>query len=329
MTAGFRQLSGAGVLFEGVSDSIGKALGEFTPGSGAGSLTDARLLAGKGFVFPKVPYQFGATRTFTFSGATLSWTAEAAAGPTTYLYGVGKATNPSYVSTHVPGSPGFLVRDDAGNFVLDETFFPYHFVTKVTASVGAGNVPITVPFPYDNLPPFAIRSDVYALPFGSSTGAGGANLLILRTSGAGTVTIYFFGKADPSLSTGAGDQWFSASGELMGDTSIPPLNIVDTQPFTGSLWGGPDRYLDGARSGRRYAIMIHSPGRHFQVFQGQGGQTGGGTTRISAAAARVITSGAQDYPSMAEVLLQEVTSGGAASNTYVDGSFSLVDVTGL
>lgn len=327
--SGFRQMGANGVLFDSAADSIGKALGEFSPGAGGGSLNDARLLAGKGFVFPKVPYQFGATRSFTFSGSTLSWSAEVATGPATYLYGVGKATNPSYVSSHVPGTSGFLVRDDAGNFVIDETFFPYHFLAKVTASISAGTIPIAIPFPYNDLPTFAIRSDVYTIPFSSSPGTG-QNLLILRSFGTGTVTIYFFGKANPALSTGTGDRWWNGgTGELMGDTSIPPLNIVDTLPFAGSLWGGPDRYLAGARAGRQYAIMIHSPGRHYQVFQGSGGQTGGGTTRISAAAARVITTSGQDYPSMAEVLLQEVTSGGAASNIFTDGLFSLVDVTGL
>lgn len=327
--SGFRQMSAAGVVIDSAVDQIGKVLGEFAVGSGAGSITDTRLLAGKGFVFPKVPFQFGATRTFTFSGSTLSWSDELVAGPTSYVYGVGRATNPSYVSSHVPGTPGFVVRDDAGNFIIDETFFAYHFTAKVTASVAAGTVPVQVPFDYSNLPPFAIRSDVYVTPMGSSAGAGGTNLILLRTSGAGTVTIYFFGKANPALSGGAGLRWYSNTGELMGDTSIPLMNVVDTLPFSGSMWGGPDRYLSGARVGRSYAIMVHSPGRHYQVFQGSGGQSGGGTTRISAAAARVTTSGSQDYPSMAEVTLQEVTSGGSAANTYVDGLFSLIDVTGL
>lgn len=327
--SGFRQMGPGGILFDSATDSVGKVLGEFSPGAGAGSLTDSRLLAGKGFVFPKVPYQFGATRSFEFSGNTLSWSAETATGPATYIYGVGKGTNPSYVSSHVPGTAGFRVLDDAGNFVIDETFFAYHFAAKVTVSVGAGTIPVEVPFPFNDLPPFAIRSDVYVTPIGSAAGTGGTNLIILRTSGAGTVTIYFFDKANPALSGGAGMRWFSNAGELMGDTSIPPLNIVDTLPFSGSMWGGPDRYLSGARAGRQYAIMVHSPGRHFQVFEGSGGQTGGGVTRISAAAARVTSSGGQDFPSMAEVLLQEVTSGGAASNVFTAGSFSLVDVTGF
>lgn len=327
--SGFRQMGPGGVLFDSAAHSVGKVLAEFSPGAGAGSLTDARLLAGKGFVFPKVPYQFGATRSFAFSGNTLSWSAEIATGPATYIYGVGKATNPSYASSHVPGTAGFRVLDDAGNFVLDETFFAYHFTAKVAVGVSAGTVPVEVPFTFNDLPPFAIRSDVYVTPIGSAAGSGGTNLIILRTFGAGTVTIYFFGKANPTLSGGAGMRWFSNAGELMGDSSIPLLNIVDTLPFSGSMWGGPDRYLSGARAGRQYAIMLHSPGRHYQVFQGQGGQTGGGTTRISAAAARVTTSSGQDAPSLAEVLLQEVTSGGAAENTFVDGSFSLVDVTGI
>ena len=330
MPGGFIQRSASGaVMFDSAIDSAGKALGEFTVGAGGGSLTDGRLLAGKGFVFPKTPYQFGTTRTFTFSGATLSWDAQTIAGPTAYIYAVGKANNPAYVSTHVPGTAGFFARDDNGNFMLDETFFTYHFLAKVTASVAVGNnVPIVVPFPYNNLPPYAIRSDVYVTPLSSSVNSGGQNVLVVRAFGTGTVEIYFFGKV-PSLGSGGGMRWWSNSGELMGDTSIPMLNIVDTLPFSGSMWGGPDRYLAGARAGRRYAVMMHSPGRHYQVFQGSGGQTGGGTTRISVAAGRVITSGDQDFPSVAEQLLQEVTSGGAAQNLFVDGSFSLIDVTGM
>lgn len=331
MPAGFRQRDPAtGVMRFDLNDAgIGRALGQFNVTSSAGSITDNRLLAGKGFVLPTTPYQFSSRRVFTFSGNTLSWTA-ASAGPSSYFYGVGKANNPSYQSTHVPGTPGFRVRDDAGNFVLDETFFPYHFMGKVSGTFAGGTGPFVVPYQPADLPIFAIKSDQYLIVLTTSTINTGEGAVIVKTpSGvAANLTIYFFGTIDrvpANLRGPIGKRWW-INGQLAGDSSVGFLKIVDTFVWGGSDWGGPDRAVAGTKPGRQYALMLHCPGEHYQSF---GGQTGPATVSIGIAAGKVLSSGGSDYPYVAEVNLSTNQGGGGPSNQYTDGLYSLVDVTGL
>lgn len=329
MPAGFVQRDPASgqITFDLQDAGIGRPLGEFSVTTDAGSLTDNRLLSGQGFVVPKVPYQFTSKRVFTFSGNTLSWSA-APSGPSAYFYGVGKATNPNYASTHVPGTPGFRVRDDAGNFVVDETFFTYHFIGKVSGAHPGGVAPFLIPYAPENLPIFATRTGEPVVVLAASNTTNGPALTLRGAACA--VTIYFFGTIDrvPSqLFGGIGKRW-RVNGQIAGDSSVPFLKIVDTRVWGGSDWGGALRLVPGAKPGRSYALMVHSPGEHIQQFPGSG-LGSGGRVDIRLAAGMVTSSGGEDYPYMQSILLSSNPGGSVNSNTFVDGLYSLVDVTGM
>lgn len=331
MGAGSRQFdpaSGA-LVWDSSLGGIGKALGEFTTSTAAGSITDDRLLAGKPFVFPKTPFLGGTNRVFSFPGNQISWNAVASGGdPTSWVYGVGASSNPDYVSTHVPGTGGFRQHDDAGRFVIDETFFAYHFIGKVSQALNGGIEPFYVPYPHDNLPIFAIRGPLPVSTLGHGVAADGRNYVLLKSNGgANTVTLYFFGKVDPALSRGIGRRWWGNDGVLRGDTSIPPLNIVDTRVWGNLDWGGPPRQVPGTIAGRQYALMLHSPGNHYQSTGNTG--MGPGNVTVSIAAGYITSSGGSDTAFVQEVVLSSNPGGGAASNYYVDGLYSLVDVTGM
>lgn len=330
MTAGVvqRNPTTGEVFFEAGVTGIGKVLGRvITSGGAAGSLTDARFAAGVPFAFIK-PTGSQTVRLVSFSGTTMSWNAVASNANETIFYGVGTANNPNYVSTHVAGTAGFRLRDEAGNFVIDETFFAYHLTAKIAVTPPQATHTVLVPLDENGeLPLFAIRSTDYAVLLDASVFDATRAQLTMRCSSP--YTLYFFGKLITS-SGFAGIRWRSTAGVLMGDTSIPPLNMIRTNLAFAAAAGDWDaeRGIAGTLPYRKYAIMINSRGSKAIITSGSFGP---GSIETYALAGRIITGnpGTAEGAYVSGVLISSGPGSGTPGTFIVDGRYSLVDVTGL
>lgn len=326
--SGFRQSGDDGsLIFDSAGGGVAKIFGEFSAGSAAGTVTDDRLRSGEVFIFPKRPLSSGTptTPSFTLGDNSISWPASSIGIPTmTYLYGTGAVASKSYVSSHVPGTAGFRCFDEAGNFVLDETFLTYHYLGSMSASLFSGQVaPLDIPFGIDSLPIIAFRGATWVVILNATSIDASTTRLIIKTGpSSSTVRFYFFSDARFGTSRGIGQRWFDNAGNLRGDSSIPLLRVRQTLSFNN--WYGNDSIND-LPAGRQFAVVMNAGGALYTIVPGGTGGSGDGSVWI--AGGRVTNDGTRDIVTISPLLVRGP--GGGTESGRSKAIYSIVDVTGV